>query len=415
MIRVVGQFCEWHLVRAPVTFGLLAIDLLGAGPAFGGTQNDHRPARALAGAFAARGLLNRVDLGDHRIQSSRHELMHPPGLGSLDEIGPVAIADEQALQLLPRDARQHGGIGDLVAVQMQDWQHGTVAHGVEKFVGMPSGGEWPGLGLAVADHAGGDEIRVIEHRAKRMRQRVAQFTAFVNRARRLRRNMARYAARERELPEQLFHAFRVLGNIRIDLAVTALQPGVRDQPRTAVSRACDVNDVQIMRLDHPVQVCINEIQPRGGPPMSEQPRLDVRQGQWRGEQGIVPQIDLPHRQVVGRPPVGIHPVQFICRKWGQLDSGFWVLHLQLFFVALGLRLLFHDRLLYPRRKSECLRCARPSRSRTAPRRRLTDMSASPSDTWNLREELLLLKRRMRMIGSSACRRRWYSDASCGGC
>ena len=41
----------------------------------------------------------------------------------------VAVALEQVHQLVLGDAGQHRGVGDLVAVQVQDRQHGAVAAG----------------------------------------------------------------------------------------------------------------------------------------------------------------------------------------------------------------------------------------------------------------------------------------------
>jgi hypothetical protein len=67
-----------------------------------------------------------------------------------------------------------------------------------------------GLRLAVADDAGDDEIRVVEHRAERMAQRVAELAALVDRARALGRGVAGDAARKRELLEQLAQAGLVL-------------------------------------------------------------------------------------------------------------------------------------------------------------------------------------------------------------
>ena len=54
-------------------------------------------------------------------------------------------------------AAKDGGVGDLVAIQVQDGQHRTVAHGVQKFVGLPAGGQRAGLGFAVAHGAGNDQ------------------------------------------------------------------------------------------------------------------------------------------------------------------------------------------------------------------------------------------------------------------
>ena len=56
-----------------------------------------------------------------------------------------------------------------------------------------------GLGLAVADDAGDDQVRVVEGRAVGVRQRVAELAALVDRAGRLGRDVAGDAAGEREL------------------------------------------------------------------------------------------------------------------------------------------------------------------------------------------------------------------------
>ena len=82
----------------------------------------------------------------------------------------AAIAAQQLLELLARDTRQDGRIRDLVAVQVQDRQHGAVGGGIEELIGMPGCGQRTGLRLTVADHAGDDQIRIIEDRAEGMTQ-----------------------------------------------------------------------------------------------------------------------------------------------------------------------------------------------------------------------------------------------------
>ena len=59
-----GHVGHRHLMRAPVTFRLLAIDFLRAGPALGAAENDHRPQGALGEAVAAGVGLNGLDLAD---------------------------------------------------------------------------------------------------------------------------------------------------------------------------------------------------------------------------------------------------------------------------------------------------------------------------------------------------------------
>jgi len=51
------------------------------------------------------------------------------------------IAAHQGVQLLVADAGKHGGISDLVPVQIQDWQHTSIADGIGELVAVPAGGE----------------------------------------------------------------------------------------------------------------------------------------------------------------------------------------------------------------------------------------------------------------------------------
>jgi hypothetical protein len=49
---------------------------------------------------------------------------------------------------------------------VEDRQHGAVGRRVEELVAVPAGGERAGLGLAVADDAGDDQVGIVERRAE---------------------------------------------------------------------------------------------------------------------------------------------------------------------------------------------------------------------------------------------------------
>ena len=83
----------------------------------------------------------------------------------LDHPRVVAVAAEQVEQVGFGNAGQDGGIGDLVAVEVQDGQDRAVAGGIEKLVGVPAGGQRAGLGFSVADHAEHRELGVVERGA----------------------------------------------------------------------------------------------------------------------------------------------------------------------------------------------------------------------------------------------------------
>ena len=121
-----------------------------------------------------------------------HRLMHQFRFVAFSEMRLPAVATQQLFQFLAGNARQKSGIGNLVAVEMQNRQHRAIGGGVEEFVGMPRRcqGVGFGFGFAIADHARHNEIGIIENRAERMTERVAQFAAFVNRAGRFGRDVA---------------------------------------------------------------------------------------------------------------------------------------------------------------------------------------------------------------------------------
>jgi hypothetical protein len=79
-------------------------------------------------------------------------------------------------------------------------------------VRLPTRGQRAGLGLAVTDDAGHDEIGVVERGAMGVREGVAELAALVDRARGLGRDVAGHAVRERELAEQVLHPGRVPGH-----------------------------------------------------------------------------------------------------------------------------------------------------------------------------------------------------------
>ena len=109
---------------------------------------------------------------------------------------------------------------------------------------MPARGERAGLRLAIADHAAGEEIGIVEHRAVGVQERIAELSPFVDGARRLGRDVAGNAAGKRELREQPRQPWQVPADRRIDLRVRALEVRVRDDARSAVARPGDEDRVR---------------------------------------------------------------------------------------------------------------------------------------------------------------------------
>jgi hypothetical protein len=132
-------------------------------------------------AVVPRVLLDLPDVLDGLLQRGGHQLMHLFRLVAFDEIGRPAAAAQELLQFLVLDAGEDGRVADLVAVEVQDRQHGAVGDRVEQLVGLPRGRQRPGFRFAVADDAGDDQIGVVERRPEGVAERIAQLAAFVDR------------------------------------------------------------------------------------------------------------------------------------------------------------------------------------------------------------------------------------------
>src|SRR5690606_24777664 len=113
----------------------------------------------------------------------------------------------------------------------------------------------------------------------------------------LRRCVAANAARERELLEKPAHALGILRHVWIELAVAALKPGIGCQRWPAVTRTCDVDHIEVMLFDDPIQMSVDEIQTWRRAPMAEQTRFDVLRLQRLVQERIVEQINLADRQI----------------------------------------------------------------------------------------------------------------------
>ena len=106
----------------------------------------------------------------------------------------------------------------------------------------------------------------------------------------------------------------ILADVGIDLAVSALEIGVAHDGRAAVPGAGNVNHVEVVFLDDPVQVHVNEVLPGRRAPVSQQHVLHVRERQRPLQQRIVVEINLADRQIVGGAPVGVHLVEQFRRE-----------------------------------------------------------------------------------------------------
>src|SRR5450432_3826382 len=101
-----------------------------------------------------------------------------------------------------------------------------------------------------------------------MAQRISKLASLMNGSRALRGCMAGNAARKRELGEQSPQSRLILTDIRVHLAVGTLEIGSTYHCGSAMSGARHVDHVQIVFLDGPIQVRVNEVLTRRGAPVA---------------------------------------------------------------------------------------------------------------------------------------------------
>ena len=202
---------------------------------------------------------------------------------------------------------EHRGVGDLVAVEVQDRQHRAVARRVEELVASAS--TW----------------RAVRSRPRRRRRRTRRRDRGCRTPRRTRASASTRARRPRG-SSRASRARRGSGCRRgtrtggtaaasrrrrgvivgVDLGVGALEPGCGDQRRDRRGPGPVTKIMSRSRVaDHPVEVRVEELQPGRGAPVAEQPRLHVVALERLAQQRVVEQVDLADGQVVRRAPPGV--------------------------------------------------------------------------------------------------------------
>src|SRR5262249_52794709 len=151
--------------------------------------------------------------------------------------------------------------------EVQDGQHGSVARRVQELIGMPARRQRARLSLAIAHDTADQEVRIIKSGTIGVRDRVSELAALMNGPRSFGGNVARDAARKRKLPEELLHSFFRRADIGIKLAIRSLEVRVRHQPGTSVTGAGNVDRVQIVLPDEPVEMDVDEVETRGRAPV----------------------------------------------------------------------------------------------------------------------------------------------------
>ena len=122
--RVLPGRREGDLVGTPRALDRFAIDGGGTGPALRGPQHQRRPCRQLraCGAVAA----EVGDVVDDRVEGGGQRLVDLGGIVAFHDVGAVAVAAQQILELCAVEPGEDRRAGDLPAVEVQDRKHRAV-------------------------------------------------------------------------------------------------------------------------------------------------------------------------------------------------------------------------------------------------------------------------------------------------
>ena len=111
-----------------------------------------------------------------------------------------------------------------------------------------------------------------------VRDAVAKLTAFVDTAGRFRRGVAPDPAGKGELLEEALHPGEVFALVRVNLGIRALEIRLGEDCRRPMPGATDIDGVQIILVDQPIEVDIGKGLAGVRAPMTKQSRLYVLQG-----------------------------------------------------------------------------------------------------------------------------------------
>ena len=177
--------------------------------------------------------------------------------------------------------------------------------GVEELVAVPARGQRAGLRLSVAHHHQSDQVGVVVDRPKSVRYAVAQFATLVDAARGFRGSVAADTAWEGELLEEALHPGLVFTLVRVDLGIRSLKICLGQYRRCTVSRPRDIDRVEVVLVDEPVEVDVGEALTGVRSPVAQQPRLGVLQAKRLPEQRVGLQVQHTQTEIEAGAPVRV--------------------------------------------------------------------------------------------------------------
>ena len=100
-----------------------------------------------------------------------------------------------------------------------------------------------------------------------------------------------------KLPKKANQAIGITFHREIKLGVGAFQIRLRHHRGPAMTGTGDKQPVQVVQIDQANEVHVDQVQPRRGPPVTQQPRFQVRQGERLLQQRLASILDAATQDV----------------------------------------------------------------------------------------------------------------------
>lgn len=117
--------------------------------------------------------------------------------------------------------------------------------------------------------------------------------------------MATDPPRMGEETEECFQSFLVLAPVRVDLRIGPFDIGVGQGGRGSVAWTADIKHIDVMATDEAIGVDPDEILAGIGSPVAQETGFDMRGFEGSAQKGIVPEIEHPKGEIIGRIPVEV--------------------------------------------------------------------------------------------------------------
>src|SRR6266516_5653836 len=229
------------------------------------SHKNHWPARSHKWLASTCSLLNAADFVIGPVQSSVERGIQ---IFSSCENRLVAVPCKQGQQFFIGHGAVDGGIGDFIAIQVQDGQDRAGFGRIKKLVAMPGGSGRSGLRLAIADDAGHNQIGIIHGSAKGGRQRIAQFSSFVNGSWNTRIEVTWKSAGPGKAAHKFFNPDAIERQVWIEFTECSFYIKVCQVCGSSMPRTRDQKQINVVALDEMIEVSIDQVDARAGPPVS---------------------------------------------------------------------------------------------------------------------------------------------------